>query len=102
MKEKAINADNYNRPLKPGETTWIQELGLLEADKARLTSGRWLNCSDQYCPEVVEEEVSQSGWAPGHSGQGDSWKASSGRLCTDSECGEVPLADRKQQVLSSR
>ena len=57
--------------------------------------------SDECCI-AVEEEVSQSGWAPGHSGQGDSWKASSGRVCTDSECGEVPLADRKQQVLSSR
>ena len=79
----------------------IQELGLLKADKARLTSGSWLDqwLSDQCCPEAVEEEISRSGRAPGHSSQGDSWEA---RYKADSQCGEVALADSERQVLSSR
>ena len=44
-KENAIDADRFDRPLKPGEEIWIRQLCLTEADRQRITLGKWLNSS---------------------------------------------------------
>ena len=44
-KENAINADTFDQLVKPGEENWIRQLCLTEADRQRITLGKWLNGS---------------------------------------------------------